>query len=86
MGFVFCDSYYPTDKGGGQQGGPARARGGHGRGRTGRSGGHGRPGKGKLDGCIMHQVHTSFFERFKKLLYNIQYIFRYFYFFNMTLF
>ncbi len=31
-------------------GGPARARGG-----TGEEG----PGKGKLDRCIMHQVHTS---------------------------
>jgi hypothetical protein len=25
-GFVFCDSYYPTDKAGASRGGPARAR------------------------------------------------------------
>jgi len=33
----------------------------HGRGRTGWGGGAGGggPGGGKLDGCIMHQVHTS---------------------------
>jgi len=59
--------------GGGQQGGPARAGGGTGgegpsgggastsRGEgTGdeRSGGE-RPGEGKLDGCIMYQIHTN---------------------------
>jgi hypothetical protein len=96
MGFVFCDSYYPTNRGGlarvtganregpararegrtgGEgQGGPAQARGGHGRERIKQGGGHGqgrierserhgrrRTERGKLDGCIMHQVHTSEF-------------------------
>ncbi len=53
-----------TSQGGG--GGHGRGRtgrggGGHGRGRTERGGGTGGegPGGGKLDGCIMHQVHTS---------------------------
>ncbi len=90
VGFVFCDSYYPIDRGGqhrwrgperggqhGQgrtgRGGLARARGGHGQRRIKRGGdtggegpggvggtGEEGPSGGKLDECIMHQVHTSF--------------------------
>jgi len=49
---------------GGGQHGPGK---GHGRGKTRRSGGTSevggtdeeRPSRGKLNGCIMHQVHTS---------------------------
>jgi hypothetical protein len=57
------DSYYPTERGGqvgGHAGkdragrGPARARGG-----TSEEG----PGEGKLEGCIMHQVHTNWYIR-----------------------
>jgi hypothetical protein len=49
--------------GGGQHRWRGPAGGGqHGRGKSGRggggTGGEG-PGEGKLDGCIMHQVHTS---------------------------
>jgi hypothetical protein len=73
MGFVFYDSFYPTDRGGPAggghpcKGGPARvvgaSKGGPARARKDRAGGAntGREGsgRGKLNGCIMHQVHTS---------------------------
>ncbi len=43
----------PTRAGGGRAGGASTGRGG--------TGGEG-PGEGKLNGCIMHQVHTSMFK------------------------
>ncbi len=60
MGFVFCDSYYPTD-GGGPAGGEGRAGkdrtgGKHGQGRTGRNEGHGR---GKTGRGEARQVHYA---------------------------
>jgi hypothetical protein len=51
-GFYFLWQLLPN-----WQGGPARARGAS-TGQGGGTGGEG-PGGGKLDGCIMHQVHTS---------------------------
>jgi hypothetical protein len=68
MGFVFCDSYYPTDRGGparvarASRGGPTWAgkdrtrEGGTGEEGSDEMGGTGgeEPGEGKLDGCIMH--------------------------------
>jgi len=74
MGFVFCDSYYPTDKGGparmtrvnkgvstGKEG-PDEERGTNEEGPDEVEGtNEKRPSKRKLDGCIMHQVHTNIY-------------------------
>jgi hypothetical protein len=63
MGFVFCDSYYPTDRRGPTKGGPLVQRGGPTRAKRdmnekglGKMGG---TSERKLDECIMHQVHTN---------------------------
>jgi hypothetical protein len=67
--FDLCDNYYPIDSwwtwhgrglGSGIQWMPAWVAGASTGG--GRTGGE-RPGGGKFDGCIMHQVHTSYYKR-----------------------
>jgi hypothetical protein len=62
MGFVFCDSYYPIDRGGGGAstgGGGQHGRGGDGRGGPARAGGA-RAGKDRARGSSTGALCTKF--------------------------